>query len=268
MALGVNQTYKNYYTIRLGSLTTQHQIQSNRITLYTNEVTDIAQRVNFFEGQKTLTLSTPDNSKLAISAKYFNLPAGFDPSDQNTWGGANHPFYTTPCQKELFIYKKLTDAEYGGLPLGEQALCVPSSDGAYYQKISYLYDASGNPVDDPDDAADPDLTTDDQEAIYDSNVLSNRLMSGSYSFVYMDDTMTNQLVSYKDLMFVHETEDKASYTEAIQMLEAERDNINKMQNKVQGEMTTTETEISALQSMMESTDKILQKNTETFKWGA
>lgn len=258
MALGVNQTFKNYYTVRLGSLTTQHQIQSNRITLYTNEVTDIAQRINFFEGQKVLTLATPDNSKLAIHAKYFNLPPGFDAADQNTWGGADHPFYTTPCQKELYVYKKVTS--------GYQSTDAIGADGSHYQIINYLNKANGYPADDPSQAVGTPTT--DQLNIYDSPTLSNYLMNGSYSFVYTDDTGQKQVISYKDLMFVNESEDKTAYTEAIQKLEVERDSINRMQNKVQGEMITTETEISAIQSMMESTDKVLQKNTESFKWGA
>jgi len=284
MALGVNQTYKNYYTVRLGSLTTQHQIQSNRITLFTNEVTDIASKINFFEGQKTLTLATPDNSKLAIGAKYFDLPKGFNAADSSTWStivSANgtakdsaHPYYTTPCQKQLFIYKKITgDATEIGKYTSNTATDyhfkgnLLTENGETYAKIPYTKDASGN-YDGGASLAGCTTGPADATAITDSRILSNRLMTGEFKFVYTDDTGKTQTVGYKDLTFVTETQDQTAYQETVNQLEAQRTNINNMQKSVQQELQTTEVQIQAIQSMMDSTDKVLTKNTDTFKWGA
>lgn len=241
MALGVNQTYKNYYTIRLGSLTTAHQIQSNRIMLYTNEVTDIAQKINFFESQKVLTLATPSGDKLAIGAKYFDLPENFDMNDTTTWG--NDPKYTTPCQKQLYIYKKVPAGT-----LGEEVL-----DGQSYLKIPYTKDGTGN------------YTNSD---IADSRVLSNKLMTGDFTFVYRNDTGVNEKLSYKDLTFISEQQDKTAYQEQIQLLQAQSETLHSTEKSIQQEMSITETEIQAIQSMMESTEKVLTKNTETFKWSS
>lgn len=276
MALGVNQTFKNYYTVRLGSLTTQHQIQSNRVTLFTNEITDIASKINFFENQKVLTLVTPDNSKLAINAKYFDLPANFDPADANTWGttivgsnGATQPYYTTPCQKQLFIYKKIDDAEVADFNH------LTSTDyyykgnllnigGQNYAKIPYTKDTSGNYT----GGADNPNRVVDAAALTDSRVLSNRLMTGEFILSYTDDEGVVQGLGYKDLTFITESQDQTAYQQTVQELEAQRTNINEKQKRVQQEMQTTEVQIQAIQSMMESTDKVLTKNTETFKWGA
>ena len=258
MALGVNQMYKNYYTVRLGSLTTNHQILSNRVLLYTNEVTDIAQKINFFESQKVLTLADPSGNKLAIGAKYFDLPANFDMNDSTTWG--NDPKYTTPCQKQIFIYKKVDTfptSGQGSAP-GDQE----TYSGQKYVKIPYTDIAGKHTYE-----AEFNATT-DQQAIMDSRVLSNRLMTGDYTFVYRDDTGQNQKLSYKDLTFVTESEDKTAYQEQIQNLNAQSDSIHKTEKSIQQELATTETEIQAIQSMMDSTDKVLTKNTETFKWGA
>lgn len=252
MSLGVNQTFQNYYTVRLGTLTTQHQIQSNRMLLYTNEVTDIAQRINFFESQKVLTLATPSGDRLAISGKYFDLPKGFVAGDSSTWGDGTVK-YTTPCQKQIFIYKK-ADASTAGAEL---------INGEYLLKIPYT-DASGDHTYDSGFSA----TSADQTAMLDSRVLSNKLITGEYTFVYRDDQGIQQKLSYKDLTFITEQDDKTAYQEQVQILQAERENINNTQKRVQSEMMTTETEIQAIQSMMESTEKVLQKNTETFKWGA
>jgi len=249
MALGVNQMYKNYYTVRLGSLTTNHQILSNRVLLYTNEVTDIAQKINFFESQKVLTLADPSGNKLAIGAKYFDLPADFDMNDSTTWG--NDPKYTTPCQKQIFIYKKAANqAEYD---TAQAAGNAETYNGQQYVKVPYDKDGSGNYT---------------NTNISDSRVLSNKLMTGEYTFVYRDDTGQNQKLSYKDLTFVMESEDKTAYQEQIQNLNAQSDSIHKTEKNIQQELATTETEIQAIQSMMDSTDKVLTKNTETFKWGA
>ncbi|MDD3419222.1 MAG: hypothetical protein PHE78_01330 [Candidatus Gastranaerophilales bacterium] len=276
MALGVNQMYNNYYTIRLGTLSTQHQIQSNRVMLYTNEITDIANRINFFENQKVLTLATPDGSKLAIGAKYFDLPQGFDPDDSSTWGGSDHPYYTTPCESQIFIYKKIDATEaakYNKTDVNDyyymgNLQTEKDSNGAisaYYGKIPYTKDASGNytggtgNLNGPTDAAN----------IQDSRVLSNKLMTGEYKFVYRNkESGKNEFVGYKDLTFVTESQDKTAYQEAIERLDAQKNNVNNMQVKVEQEMQTTEVEIQAIQSMMESTEKVLQKNTESFKWGA
>jgi len=254
MALSVNQMYKNYYTIRLGTLTTQHQIQSNRILLYTNEVTDIAQRINFFENQKMLTLATPSGEKLAINATFFDLPSGFDPEDSASW--TTDPKYMTSCQKQIYIYKKATDAEYAAATEKE------TFDGVKYIKIPYL-DSSGKHT--YEDGFSP---SSDQLNITDSRVLSSKLMNGEYTFVYNNDSGENQKISWKDLLFVSEQQDETAYQDQIQVREGQSSNINEMQKKVQQEMSITETEIQAIQNMMESTDKILQKNTETFKWGA
>lgn len=244
MSLSVNQTYKNYYTVRLGSLTTKHQIQSNRVLLYTNEASDIAQRINFFEGQKVLALATPSGDKLAISAKYFDLPDNFDMNDPDTWG--DDPKYTTPCQKQLFIYKKVSSGT-----VGEEVF-----DGQSYLKIPYTKNAAG------------DYTAAEANAITDSRVLSNRLMTGEFTFVYRNDTGINEKLSYKDLTFISDQQDKTAYQEQIQILNAQSENLHNTEKRVQQEMNITETEIQAIQSMMESTEKVLQKNTETFKWGA
>lgn len=278
MALGVNQTYKNYYTVRLNSLTTQHQIQSNRMTLFTNEITDIASKINFFESQKVLTLATPDGSNLAIGAKYFDLPAGFDPADQDTWTG-NHPYYTTPCQKQLFIYKKIDATEAGNYTSGTATDYYfagnlqnigTASNPEYYAKVPYSKTGTdynggtsltgGHPA-----AA---IMNADAAAITDARVLSNRLMTGEFIFMYTNDNNQTSKVGYKDLTFILESQDKTAYQEVVQNLEAERENINDMQKSVQEEMQTTEVQIQAIQSLMESTEKVLQKNTEKFKWGA
>ncbi len=249
MALSVNQTYKNYYTMRLGTLTTQHQIQSNRIMLYTNEVTDIAQRINFFENQKVLTLATPSGDKLAINAKYFDLPNGFMANDSTTWGSGGSK-YTTACQKQIFIYKKAGDAEYAAAAAGSKE----TYNGEKFVKIPYT-DTNGD-------------GTYDNSDISDSRILSNKLMMGEFTFVYRDDAGVNQKLSYKDLPFISEQQDKTAYQEQVQVLESQQSNINETQKRIQQEMTTTETQIQAIQSMMDSTDKVLQKNTENFKWGA
>lgn len=286
MALGVNQTYKNYYTIRLGTLTTQHQIQSNRVTLFTNEITDIASKINFFENQKVLTLATPDNSKLAIGAKYFDLPVGFNPADSETWHSTlangnkdTNPYYTTPCQKQLFIYKKITKAEYDNDYKSLNATDYyfvgnrQEVNGEYFAKIPYSKDA-GNNYDGGNNAlitgGKPAAATmaADATAITDSRILSNRLMTGEFIFMYTNDQNEIQKVGYKDLTFITESQDKTAYQETVEELEAERTNINEMQKNVQQEMQTTEVQIQAIQSMMESTDKVLQKNSESFKWGA
>lgn len=286
MALGVNQTFKNFYTIRLGSLTTQHEIQSNRITLFTNEISDIAQKINFFENQKVLTLATPDNSKLAISAKLFDLPANFDPADANTWGStisgsntAKQPYYTTACQKELFIYKNLntTDPNSAAVlaynnttdkdAINYSGNIMKDSSGHYWAKIPYVAENGANRYH-TSDAAFAGYANTDQLNILDSRILSNRLMTGEYSFVYTDDKGVTQPISYKDLIFVNESQDKTAYQETTQELEAQSHNITEMQKKVQQEMQTTEVQIQAYQSMMDSTEKVLQKNTESFKWGA
>ncbi|MEI8377422.1 MAG: hypothetical protein WCF95_02685 [bacterium] len=251
MALGVNQTYKNYYTVRLGTLTTNHQIQSNRIMLYTNEVTDIAQRINFFENQRVLTLATPNNDRLAIGAKYFDLPPTFDMNDPETWG-TDGPKYTTPCQKQIFVYKKVATGTTGAEVFdGQSYLKIPYTDNN--GKHTYETGYSGSP---------------DQQAMMDSRVFSNKLMSGEFTFVYRDDSGVNQKLGYKDLTFITEQQDQTAYQEQVQILEAERSNINNMQKNVQQEMNITETQIQAIQTMMESTEKVLTKNTETFKWGA
>lgn len=256
MALGVNQTYKNYYTVRLGTLTTNHQIQSNRIMLYTNEVTDIAQRINFFENQRVLTLATPSNDRLAINAKYFDLPPDFDMNDPDTWG--DDPKYTTPCQKQIFIYKKATDTEYDNANPGDKE----QFNNQKYVKIPYT-DVNGKHS--YETGFTPSI---DQQATLDSRVFSNRLMSGEFTFVYRNDEGVNEKLGYQDLTFITEQQDQTAYQEQIQILEAERGNINNMQKSVQQEMNITETQIQAIQSMMESTEKVLTKNTETFKWGA
>jgi peptidoglycan hydrolase CwlO-like protein len=93
-------------------------------------------------------------------------------------------------------------------------------------------------------------------------------MTGEFTFVYRNDSGINQKLSYKDLTFVTEQEDKTAYQEQVQILEAQKEDINATQKRVQQEMTVTETQIQAIQSMMDSTDKVLQKNAETFKWGA
>lgn len=274
MALGVNQFYKNFYTVRLNSLTTQHEIQSNRVTLFTNEITDIASKINFFEGQKVLTLATPDNSKLAIGAKYFDLPPGFDPADQSTWTG-DHPYYTTPCQKQLFIYKKVTAAEAANYTSGTAtdyyfAGNLQTVNGEFFAKIPYsktgdVYNGGTSLTGSHPAAA---VMSADATSITDSRILSNRLMTGEYIFMYTNDQNKIQKVGYKDLTFVLESQDKTAYQETVEELEAERNNINEMQKSAQQEMQTTEVQIQAIQSMMESTEKVLQKNTENFKWGA
>lgn len=270
MALGVNQNYKNYYTVRLGTLTTQHQIQSNRVTLFTNEITDIASKINFFENQKVLTLVTPDNAKLAIGAKYFDLPKGFVANDETTWGGADNPFYTTPCQKQIFIYRKLASSEINagtGLPNTAAYASNPADfskdSDQWYQKIPYTDGAGKHSW---ETGYTP--TAGAQSDILDSRILSNRLMTGEFILMYTNDENKIQKVGYKDLTFISESQDKTAYQETVEELEAQRNNINEMQKNVQQEMQTTEVQIQAIQSMMESTDKVLQKNTETFKWGA
>lgn len=258
MALSVNQTFKNYYTMRLGTLSTQHQIQSNRIMLYTNEVTDIAQRINFFESQKVLTLATPSGDRLALNAKYFDLPRGFMANDPDTWG-SDGPKYTTPCQKQIFIYNKIDDVE---------AARYTSSNANDYYYIGNLETFNGqNYGKIPYTDTDLDGTYDNPD-ISDSRILSNKLMMGEFTFVYRNDSGVNQKLSYKDLTFVTEQEDKTAYQEQVQVLEAQKEDINATQKRVQQEMSVTETQIQAIQSMMDSTDKVLQKNTETFKWGA
>lgn len=255
MALGVNQTYKNYYTIRLGTLTTKHQIQSNRIMLFTNEVSDIANRINFFENQRVLALSTPEGKNLAIRAEYFDLPRGFDPNDSTTWG--DDIKYTTPCQKQIFIYHKLgtyaneSEAQASGL-MENTTNSLQEIDGIWYEELPYDADENGNYT---------------AEAFNDSRLLSSKLMSGEYTFVFDDDSNTTTVLPYESLMFISEQQDQTAYQESIERLESERNQIQSMQKKVQQEMSTTEIEIQAIQSLMESTDKVLPKNLETFKWG-
>lgn len=288
MALGVNQLYNNYYTMRLNSLTTQHQVQSNRILLYTNEVTDIAERINFFEGQKSLTLATPDGTQLAIGAKYFDLPSGFDASDSDTWGDSI--YYTTPCQKQLFIYKRLTDQNEIDKYLNGSTntndyyyvgnLQKDTTNGitTYYAKIPYTKGTDGSYDGGKSLSADTTHTgisydaaqlAQDAADIQNSNTLSSKLMSGEYVFVYRNgDTGKNTIVDYDDLTFITLSDNQNSYQEMVERLEAERTNIDRMQTKVEQEQTTIETEIQAIQGMMESTEKVLTKNTESFKWGA
>lgn len=261
MSLSVNQSYKHYYTVRLGSLTTKHQIQSNRIMLFTNEVTDIANRINFFENQRVLMLSTPEGKNLAIRAEYFDLPRGFDPNDSSTWGDSIK--YTTPCQKQLFIYNKVgTKSEYplaSDIPnnklIGKRAsgYTIEEVDGIWYEKLPY-----DKPSDDAKYSA---------EALNSSGVLSSNLMSGQFTFMFTDDQGKLTVLPYESLMFVSEQQDQTAYQDSIDMLETQRNQIQAMQKKVQQEMSVTEVEIQAIQSLMESTDKVLPKNLETFKWG-
>lgn len=259
MSLSVNQSYKHYYTVRLGSLTTKHQIQSNRIMLFTNEVTDIANRINFFENQRVLMLSTPEGKNLAIRAEYFDLPRGFDPNDSSTWGDSIK--YTTPCQKQLFIYNKVgTTADYpdknavivrGNMKNTSNTL--EEVDGIWYEKLPY------------DKASDDDKYS--TAELNNSLLLSSNLMNGQFTFMFTDDQGKLTVLPYESLMFVSEQQDQTAYQDSIDMLETQRNQIQAMQKKVQQEMSVTEVEIQAIQSLMESTDKVLPKNLETFKWG-
>lgn len=256
MSLGVNQAYTQYYQIRLGTLSTKHQTQSNRVLLYTNQISDTATRINFYEQQKVLTLATPSGENLAIKAEYFDTPVGFDPQDSDTWG--DNVYYTTPCQKTIYVFEKTTAADYATLSANERV----EDDGNYYKKIPYTHEGSHTIS-----------TTSDYSAsvinagLQDSRVLSSKLMSGEYTFVYTNDDADLEAIRYQDLPFITEKEDATAYQEMTEMLEAERYNLQEMQKNVETEMQTTEVEIQAINSLLDSTEKILAKNTESFKWG-
>ena len=92
-------------------------------------------------------------------------------------------------------------------------------------------------------------------------------MNGQFTFMFTDDQGKLTVLPYESLMFVSEQQDQTAYQDSIDMLETQRNQIQAMQKKVQQEMSVTEVEIQAIQSLMESTDKVLPKNLETFKWG-
>lgn len=257
MSLSVNQAYAQFYEIRLGTLSTKHQTQSNRLLLYTNQVADTATRINFYEQQKVLTLATPSGEDLAIKAEYFDTPLGFDPQDSSTWG--DKPYYTTPCQKTIYVFEKTDATTAATLPANE---VVQNDDGQWYKKIPYLHTGSHTI-----NTTTPYRDSVIQAGLQDSRVLSSRLMSGEYTLVYTNDDAELQTIRYQDLPFITEKEDATAYQEMVEMLEAERYNLQEKQKKVENEMQTTEIEIQAINSLLDSTEKVLNKNTESFKWG-
>lgn len=251
MSLSVNQAYTQYYQIRLGTLTTKHQTQSNRMLLYTNQISDTNERINFYEQQKVLVLATPSGEQLAIKAEYFDTPPGFDSNNPDTWG--DKIYYTTPCQKQLFIYRK---AEAG------ETADIPDNDPSHPGWIIIPYEHT-NVNDHESDYTAATLAY----GIQDSRILSSKLASGEYTLVYTNDDFQKETIRYEDLPFIAEKQDPTAYQEMIELLEGEQFNLQEMEKKVKAEMDTTEVEIQAINALMESTEKVLSKNTESFKWG-
>lgn len=251
MSLNVNQAYMQYYQIRLGTLSTKHQIQSNRVMLFSGKVMDTAKKINFYEQQKMLMMATPSGENIAIKAQYFDTPKGFDSSDPDTWG--DETYYTTPCQKQLFIYRKADAGEIGNSDLTD-------SDGVEWMEIPYDHSAA---------TSHEDFSYSDgrMSALQDSTVLSGGLQTGDYTFVYRNADEELETIRYEDLPFILQKEDDTAYQEMVEFLEAERYNLQETEKSIKSEMETTEVEIQAISSLMESTEKVLNKNTESFKWG-
>lgn len=257
MSLSINQMYNQFYQIRINSLTSKHQTQSNRVLLFTNKISDTAQRINFYEQQKVLTLATPSGEQIPIKAEYFDWYAGFNPGDPSTWGN-DRVTYATPCQKEIYIYRKATQTEYDNTDEGERM----DNNGQLYVRIPYEHTG-----DDLANSTSPYTSEVLAYGIQDSRVLSANLMSGEYTLAYTNDEGEMSAIHYSNLPFIAEKEDAKAYQEIIEILESERHNLQKTEKKLESERQTTEMEIQALSSMMESTEKVLQKNTESFKWG-